>query len=622
MNQYCRFSMPISLFFCTLACMVMVSCGGPQEFEGQVRNVVIDREALENIAKQIYDEVNKPSGGNTEGIIKDFFESLDMYVELGSEDHIQYLLGSQKPVVFPINVKAMAMGYEKGILVTLESFITAMEEWGAFIRPNTHSPITYAHLTNSFAFLMDADEYTAEEIIPALILFLGHERVKQTPFYIKSDAVWADGYLDPIQFFLLSCAVMMSGPVYSPTASSYSASHINQARTLQDLQSIFEALNLRKLITEQVAKVIGIPLTWEEALQAIIAASVVLNSYELNVTMDESILNKKWLENPGGSTPYESNVTASLSFDFVPHNQFSRELVLFCLGERELPDQGGTPDKPITWTLEGTLPSHSAIEPLEGATSAQGTVQALFKAFDEDVPEMLRKDRDTPAHGNVTARAKNLLPWKWRTIEAIVREVKEVGLDAQFVNVHFYKFPNINVEFDVTVTFDSDDWFVSTRYYASFPLELDKSENVYKSTTRPLYNTFRSDGQAFHKDPDCSLTVPLVQDGDMNLRILLSNDKTDLDMFINAGPLPGKRFHVVCPEGETDTGIPIPLCWAGWILAHEDTFEYGIGGINLVFNRILGPWTKGAGNIIATTDYTVNVEQYTVNTKVKLSRTF
>ncbi len=546
MSRCCMFAgKRISVLVCTLTCIILLSCGGPNDQDGLLRVEVMDRQVLQGIAESIYDEAKKSSGGNLEAIIQELFESLDMYVELGSEDHIEFLLGSQKPVVFPINVKAMAKGYEKGILVTVESFVDAMEDWGAFRRSN-NTPITHGLLTSSFDGLMDQEAYTVEEIIPALILLLGHERVKRTPFYIKEHPVWADEYLDPIQFFLLSCAVMMTGPHSTHSTSAAVLQTRNTQSHLQELKSILElAYDVRSFITSQIGAIIGIPLTWDEALQAIIAASVVLNSYNLEVEMDERMFDRRWPENPGGSpNPFETNVTATLTFDFVPHNDASAFLVIFCLGQ-DLPENGA--GKPLTWTLEGNLPEHSKLEPMSGTTSSQGTVEADFSTFDEKVPRLLRTGFNPPAYGNITARVKELLPGKWRTLEAIVREVKETGLDAKFVTIQHYEFPQIQVRFKTWYKYynptELDDILNANYYAGGVPMTLSADETYYYGTS-DLYNdsTFV---------PDCPLTEMTSTTGGSIYVYLFNNPANSyLHMFTYGFPTYETLNFVDCYDPE------------------------------------------------------------------------
>ncbi|MGM0431552.1 MAG: hypothetical protein ACQEQU_02435 [Spirochaetota bacterium] len=610
--------------------MAVLSCDSPNSIENHLGEPVMTRQAIQGIVEQIYDEVDNPSGDVTE-IIKDFFTALDMYREYGSESHVLALLGNKEPIIFPDSVHAMARGYEKGHFVTLESFIESMKQWGAYSRSN-NTPINHALLTSGFNELMGKEAYTAQEIIPALILMLGHERVKRTPFYVETDPVWADGYLDPIQFYLLSCAVMLAEP-FNPRAASTGVHQPRNVETyLRDLKMAVEmTADVRSFITGQIGEIIGIPLTWDEAIQAIVAASVVLNSYNLEITMDDHMFSRRWPESPSGSpNPFENEATAALTFDFVPHNDVSAFLVILCLGE-ELPPER-VAGKPIFWTLEGTLPSHSEIEPLEGTTSAQGTVQAVFNTFDEKVPKLLRSDLDQPpAHGNVTARAKELLPGKWRSLEFIMREVKSTGLEAKHVTVQHYKFPEIQVSFETKYTYYNPtylDDILKTHYYSTGVQMTLTSDETYYYGTSGLYNNTTL-------VPDCEGTE-LLSKIDGEIYVIIPNDasQSDVSMIVFSYPPPLENIHHVnCYDPEMP---PLQLVLAGWgpftqhagIPMEEDelyTIMLAILSgepIATNYSNVLGPWSQlSTISGIAVTEYTEPTEETNgVYVKVQIRR--
>ena len=162
---------------------------------------VISFSDLEAAGSELY--VAVAEGREVSMHLTEIFSIFDMPV-LGNANAVEIdaRRTNNEPFVLDVQLQAMVKGYENGSLVTLKSFCAAFAEAGVRI---ADGPLTEAYLTNSLAPLVGKPTIEPKELLPALVLAIGHARAVQVDGMI-SNPVWGDDYLDPLQFILLSYA--------------------------------------------------------------------------------------------------------------------------------------------------------------------------------------------------------------------------------------------------------------------------------------------------------------------------------------------------------------------------------------------------------------------------------
>lgn len=229
----------------------------------------------------------------------------------------------------------------------------------------------------------------------------------------------------------------------------------------------------------------------------------------------------------------------------------------------------------------------------------------------------LRRDLADVADGTIEARVSGLLPDKWRTLEAIVRETREVGWDAARVSVSYYELPDLQVVFESDVTLvtgpgDPSGYTVNSRFTASFPLERNEQMGFYMGSGTLNYVT-----ASFVPHDDCTATLQ-GSNGQLLIVLHLDADSPDLELLSGASTPPPEVLTLYCPDDPPLTSSAM-FGWGTWVVAHGDDLTEG--GF-----RIRGPWQPGpaGSSLIASTTYTARqVDGDTtsiVNVKVELRR--
>jgi hypothetical protein len=144
-------------------------------------------------------------GRNVSGYLTEIFSIFGLPV-LGLEEaaEIEARRVGNDPFVLDVQIDAMAKGYANGTLVTLDSFCAALANAGVQIR-RPAGPLTCAYLTNAASPLVGKRAIEPGELLSALVLAIGHARANQFDRR-RSNPLWGDDYLDPLQFVLLSYA--------------------------------------------------------------------------------------------------------------------------------------------------------------------------------------------------------------------------------------------------------------------------------------------------------------------------------------------------------------------------------------------------------------------------------
>ncbi len=562
--------------------------------------VYFPAEALADMAADLYETL--AAGGDAVPIIRDLFNALGMYQDPAQSEHALFaLIDEGYPLVLEDQVKAMANGFEQGFFIPLDSLVAQAEELGAYAK-NPEGPLSVAHLSNGFAPLLELPELELEEVLPALVLYLGHERAAWLGGSV--DPVWGDNDLDPVQFTLLLYGILMAGEEkadnsdldYLVEALSYQPPQLkfNKWQGTLDPAGNYTRSRARNVITGFISDLLGIPLSKADAARAILCASTVLYSYQLELNLDGDAIWYRRPENPE-VRQYWSDVIAELHFDFVPHNNASRMAIgVACL--EPLPENGPVGGKPVTWSVGGALPEHGSLDIRDNATRSNGTARAIYYANEEKVPLLLRRETLWDiADGYVEVVVRDLLP-QWSAIEAIVRRVRGVGIDRAYLTVSHYEFPELLLDFETYITMEpGDDSEVTGHFTANFLLDYFEDVGYYhgEGMLRYISGTYTPGNE------DCSATVAPHEDGGINLYLYIEPEKTDLDVRLGFGPMPTERITLYCPENEPMTLPPTPMGWAGWAIAHFNI-------TNPLNPPIPGPWHAGGQGsaIVASTTYT------------------
>jgi len=111
-----------------------------------------------------------------------------------------------RPYVLTEQLRMVARALGVGSLVTGRSFVEALGDAGAGIRPGTGGSLTWEDLTDVVRPITEASELGRRDLLPALVACLGQERATRRGDH-RRDPVWGDEYLDPLQLLLLHYAV-------------------------------------------------------------------------------------------------------------------------------------------------------------------------------------------------------------------------------------------------------------------------------------------------------------------------------------------------------------------------------------------------------------------------------
>ena len=606
----------ILIFSSMLLLMPAFGCKGPAgpEFpsegdkdpgtiiEEDGRTGTIAAETLESFAGKIYDDVER---GEQESSLLSFVEALDLYQGPVGLTGFITLVDQGEPFILGEQIAAMSEGFEEGILVCVESFVESMREWGVFER-GTAKLITKPSFDQVFTGLLAKSQYQRNEVIPAFILHLGRERARRSAGY-RYDHIWSDGHLDPLQFLLLTYSIFLSG---EEAISSSSVQTVQPGKNLSiptdaDWSDFVEGNiknGLRDFVRDRISEALGIPLSRSDAIKAAIAASVVLYSYSFEMEAESgSVLNMRYPENPTGSDPHETMLTATLSFNFTPRNEFSRAIVEYCYGE-PIPENGPVSTKPIEWSSEGELDSYGTLHVHSTMTNPAGIVQSTYSTNDEKVPKDLRiTELRGAAGGTVEARAEDLLPHKWRGLAAIAREVKDIGLAAQYITVSYHEFPEMQVSFDTTVNWSMEGFPIRSRFLSTIPVYLDTTETSYIGDGALYYDSLHYD---LETECDHSLSK---NDGNFYIEVQVGGE--DVLVHVGSQDPPKERLQIYC-EGFPPVNMLIAQGWAGWVVANDGSL-------------IHGPWVSGTSQFtFLETEYSAGKPEFQVSatTNVKLRR--
>jgi hypothetical protein len=363
-------------------------------------------------------------------------EILDLFAPVyHSETDTEFIdnaLDEDELLFIDFQLNALEQAYENGIMVPLEDFINALEDLGIVLSV-TEEILTKEFLDAQIASIIQKDSIVDEEMLLALIMHLGRERLILLEHEFV-DELWGDDWLDPLQFMLLTYGFLFVDELedekgfYGNNQNSYSFGEKTLAQSRRRIPGNLGA-------TVRVKK----PKPYGEAIKGSVCVSTIMLSYLFMVKGEPVEIYRRWPENPE-ARDYISDITAALFFDFVPGGPAQVYLLEKACGF-DIPPYGseGGADKPIRWTVEDEIRDHGQITESENVTNSSGVASAKFHSFDEQVAPEFRTGLTNVATGVVRARARNLVPG-WGALEAASRLFRqEVGDDAVRLNVRYYE---------------------------------------------------------------------------------------------------------------------------------------------------------------------------------------
>lgn len=425
------------LFAVVMLAMLLIVGGCPLFFDfvtrdgtDEAHDGVITLAELRAAAASIYDALEEEAdvASAIEALLGDLVPIFDADDD---EDLILEHLSEAVPVVLDIQIQALAAGYSAGILVEADSLFGSLAEAGITSFSRIDSVESTVVWNRVLQIAQSTNRYGQTEVVPALIVELARARLGDH----GGEEPWGDGFLDPLQFELLSysfhyASVDHEGPSENPSA-----------RSLTDREALRARLKkaARNRITGWVGDFIGLPLTPSQAFSSCISASVVLYSYQITLELDPSLIQRRREEQP--EWPHQSAVGLTVSFSFVPGGRGREAFLRYGLGT-DLPANGASPGKPVVWTLskpsawrgDGDLSQFGELSATESTTNAQGLATVVYTADDE--PNQTGITR--AVSGLVIGRVRQLMGSRINTLETVVVALNpDVGQDAKWLNVHY-----------------------------------------------------------------------------------------------------------------------------------------------------------------------------------------
>lgn len=362
---------------------------------------------------------------------------------------------AQHPFMMDYQARAVANGVGKNWYVTWDSFLAQMAEFG--VAGSSDQPLSRAYLTTRLLPLLTKDKYQYSEVLPAMVMALGRERALR--FGGTTDPVLGDDLLDPFQFSLMAYAwaAAEARPGLSvvskhPLRTAFAHPRENPIPTLTALASWAlrtfgpdaakdEGL---KWLSEQVD--ITIPIGKIEACKAVVCASIVLYSYEVQVTCDPEQI---WQKSDPPSDPYESKITATVNFNFRQDLQSLPSSIATWAAGCDIPPNGPQDNVDLGWEVTGELPQHGKLVNPDLKTWNGGQAKATYKANDEPVPPVFQPMGGRKwAVGFVRLQVKNVVP-KWASTVAVVQKAnKNAGAGYGSLNVCYYPWPQLTLDMD------------------------------------------------------------------------------------------------------------------------------------------------------------------------------
>jgi len=606
--------------------LLVVGSNGPVTFIdtngiGQARfyrvvqgGLTIPASDVRAVASGLYDQIQLQQPLDPAEV--SLFFSVFGIATLESTNDTAYLaaVAAQQPFMFDFQVQAIARKLLQGWYVSWDSFIAQMADFGAV--DHSGQPLSRSYLTAQLAPLLAKDPYEYRELLPALVLALGQERASRFPGG-NADPVLGDDLMDPLQFSLMaySGAVgsLKPGPGLAPKRSP-APIHRPLGNPIPTLlgwtPGLVRFFGIGALLG-WLGNQIGFPLGGMPSYQAVVCTSIILYSYDVQVTPDPQ---EVWQKSDPPNNPYQSQITAAVNWNFRQNTDSLPSQIALWIAGCDFPQNGAQNNVPIEWEITDELPQHGSLTQSDTVTWNGGQAKATYTAIDEPVPPVFQAMTSPKAAiGYVKLRVLNVLP-KWPALETILRPLNpNAAAGDASMTVFYYKWPQLTLDFDSDLGASQagiDCHILAT----SVPLQLVTSGQgvttsySYQGQGQETYATF----DIPLKGQNPGITISSLVGGQFQATILVQPGMAaaDLQVMVDVGK-PQENVVVVAPQ----VALPITYYWFLdlWAIAHNgehvtDTSSpyagrYAIGGWQGSGSTLTRQYSGGSGTVTENTSF-------------------
>jgi len=403
---------------------------------------------VQSVASGIYDQIQQqPNIDPSE--LSLLFSVFDIAtVESTNDTAFAAAVAAQRPFMLDFQVQILTSKLSQGWYVSWDSFVAQMADLGAVDK--TGQALTLAYLSAQLAPLLTNDTYQYSELLPALVLALGQERASRSGG--ATDPVLGDDLMDPIQFHLMLYACVAAsvkpGPGLAPRRSATHICHPlgNPIPTLTGWAGKFgPGLGIGAALG-YLGEQIGFPIGASASYQAVVCASILLYSYNVQATAEP---NAVWQQSNPPAGPYQSQITATVDFSFQQNvDSLPSQIALWAAG-CDFPQNGPQNNMSIEWELTDELPQHGSLVQSDLVTWNGGQARATYQAIQEPVPPVFQAmTSPSAAIGWVSLRVQNVVP-QWPALEAIIRLGNpNIAAGWASMTVFYYKWPQLTLDMD------------------------------------------------------------------------------------------------------------------------------------------------------------------------------
>lgn len=410
--------------------LVTIGCGGGDDADGTKPGGGYTTAGLRDAAHQLY--TARDNREDLRPYVSAITNAYGVSISSASDGPaLAAELATGSPLLLPPQIDDLAIAFDDGVLVSLDSFVAEMDLRGATVEA-TGAPLSADFLGELASSLLAKPELGPDETLLAFVLALGQERATRLGTGI--DPVWGDRALDPIQFVLLLDAVLYSGadhPVSGPASVAPGSKAQSAGAVAGEVGGYLEGLAEQQL---------EIPITTESAAETSLCASLILYGYKTTLTV---VPNPIWHHQLDGNVAWTTQVTATMDFqDDYWNNYYGPKKDIIDAAGCKLPKQGPVDDGlKVEWDASEPLSKHGSFD-IAGATTKDGKAMATFRAVEETTPAKKRLfENQRDAVGAVKIQASGALPG-WSTLEWFVTNLKETGTsDTANLTILYYIDP-------------------------------------------------------------------------------------------------------------------------------------------------------------------------------------
>lgn len=494
--------------------------------------------------------------------------SLAPVLHAGDTASLSTRLAAGQPVVLDFQATLVAQAYHANTGYGLDNFFAAMADAGVTAQ-DPAGPLTRDYLTAKLAPLVSQQAYTAHDIVPAIVLALGHARARRSTAGVTDD-VWGDDHLDPLQAMLLMYAFDFSasdGAAARTVANRQQSLHARRlavsAQSVSELPSFGDGAAFDD--ASLIAPLVNTSVDPADAPSLGVCDEVLLDGYQFDVLL--SALNVWHRDAAHPDHPSASDVTATVGYYYTPSS--AERLSLTMLG-CQIPTPGPIVGKTVFWTSDDPLPEHGALSAAQSTTDASGNAVVTFQAVDESVPAGLQLREAPTTSGTITAQLPTINP-RFPLLALVEgHAVYDTLLTTAVLTVHHYAFPDtlqLHVETSLASNDPSDVWNGTAHLDMPLVLNPPGAPFLYSGAGPAILDSYTN---STAESAGCSVSTP--------------NGLLAGSVFPDTGSVQEPLVMVTQPEQQADApsetwtcgALPpqtfgVDLLWSTWTLLHQPT---------------------------------------------------